>query len=602
MKIRPSISNKLTFGFGLYIFCVVVLAAYTNGTLQRSRDINERINTIYGPSIKLLEELDNQLVKSQQLMKQWAFVQLRDDDPERIEALTLCTQIIPNQLRRIDSLSIGWTDEQRIAKNVMVGEVQKVLQIYAEIRESLPDFNSHDPEYTDPYIVITAQEYFLDVNLGGVKKPIRIILGNAQTELRKLTAEHRSEMAVEIAKMNDSFGDLTEVFIWVAGAVVLIGIILAYFTIRSIVRPVNSLRQKLYNLSQGIYSLHATRANNDEIGDMAKAVDRLVRNFERTKEFSLSIGAGKFDMAYEPLSQHDELGGALLQMRDDLASYRHQMEEKVAAQTLEIREQKDRVERQSERVTELYNDLQASIDYAQRLQNTILPSAESIREVFPNHFVMFRPKATVSGDFYWFANKGKKLMFAAADCTGHGVPGAFMSLVGHNALNQATKVYYKPSQVLNTVNRLSALALRANENHLVKDGMDIALCSIDLEAMELEFSGAQNPLYIVRGSELIELSADGFSIGSYVNGEREFTSKKTEIQTGDCIYAFSDGYADQFGGPTGKKFMRKQFRQLLLEINSLTIEQQLAALEKRFDDWRGDQEQIDDVLVIGVRI
>jgi serine phosphatase RsbU (regulator of sigma subunit) len=335
---------------------------------------------------------------------------------------------------------------------------------------------------------------------------------------------------------------------------------------------------------------------------MAKAADRLVRNFERTKEFSLSIGAGKFDMPYEPLSEHDELGKALLQMRDDLASYRNEMEEKVSAQTMEIREQKERVERQSERVTELYTDLQASIDYAQRLQSTILPSEEAIREVFAQHFVMYRPKATVSGDFYWFANKGKKLMFAAADCTGHGVPGAFMSLVGHNALNQATKVYNKPSQVLNTVNRLSAQALRANENHLVKDGMDIALCTVDLEAMELEFSGAQNPLYIVRGSELIELEADGFSIGSYVNGEREFTAKKSELKSGDCIYAFSDGYADQFGGPAGKKFMRKQFRQLLLEINSLPMNEQLAALQKRFDDWRGDQEQVDDVLVVGVRI
>jgi serine phosphatase RsbU (regulator of sigma subunit) len=132
--------------------------------------------------------------------------------------------------------------------------------------------------------------------------------------------------------------------------------------------------------------------------------------------------------------------------------------------------------------------------------------------------------------------------------------------------------------------------------------MDIALCSIDMDAMELEFSGAQNPVYIVRGTELIELGADGFSIGSYVNGEREFTAKKTEIQSGDCIYTFSDGYADQFGGPAGKKFMRKQFRQLLIEINSLSMDEQLAAIQKRFDDWRGEQEQVDDVLVIGVRV
>ena len=592
MKIRPSISNKLTFGFGLYILCVSLLAAYTDTTLKGSKAINERINVVYAPSIKSLEELDNQLIKAQQLMKQWAFVQRREDDLERIEALSLCTQKIPAQLSRIDSISERWSNDQKMERNLLSAEVQALLLAYDDVRKLLPEFNS----YTDQTAMMTAEDLFIDD--GVIQKP----LGKAQARLRELIDQQRAAMGVEIAKMNSSFADLTQVFIWVAATVIVIGIILAFITIRSIVRPVNSLRQKLYNLSQGIYSLHETRANNDEIGDMAKAVDRLVRNFERTKEFSLSIGAGKFDMVYEPLSQHDELGGALLQMRDDLASYRHQMEEKVAAQTLEIRDQKDRVERQSERVTELYNDLQASIDYAQRLQNTILPSSEAIREVFPQHFVMYRPKATVSGDFYWFANKGKKLMFAAADCTGHGVPGAFMSLVGHNALNQATKVYYKPAQVLNTVNRLSAQALRSNKNHLVTDGMDIALCSIDMDAMELEFSGAQNPVYIVRGTELIELGADGFSIGSYVNGEREFTAKKTEILSGDCIYTFSDGYADQFGGPAGKKFMRKQFRQLLIEINSLSMDEQLAAIQKRFDDWRGEQEQVDDVLVIGVRV
>jgi serine phosphatase RsbU (regulator of sigma subunit) len=253
-------------------------------------------------------------------------------------------------------------------------------------------------------------------------------------------------------------------------------------------------------------------------------------------------------------------------------------------------------------VTELYSDLQASIDYAQRLQETILPGTEVIREVFPDHFIFFRPKATVSGDFYWFANKGKKRMVAAADCTGHGVPGAFMSLVGHNALNQATKVYNKPSQVLNAVNRLSAQALRAHENHLVKDGMDIALVSIDTESMELEFSGAQNPAYIMRSGELIELEGDAFSIGSYVNGEREFTHKNFTLQSGDCIYVFSDGYADQFGGPQGKKFMRKQFRQMLVEIASLDMANQREEITRRFDQWKGEGEQLDDVLVIGVRV
>jgi serine phosphatase RsbU (regulator of sigma subunit)/HAMP domain-containing protein len=596
VKFRLSIALKLTAGFAVFAAVVIVAFSWTGVKISQGREINHRINNIYAPSIKSLEKLDNQLVKAQLLMTQWTLVQSREDDPERVEALTLCTQLIPNQLMIVDSVSVHWPEEKQIEKNLLIADVQSLLLVYGDVRTLLPDFKS----YTDPTNLMSAEALFSEG--GEVPGAVPDALGKAQSRLRVLTDYQRDAMANEIGKMNASFADLIHVFIWVAAAVILIGVFLAFMTIRAIVRPVNSLRNKLNNLSKGIYSLHATRTNNDEIGDMAQAVDRLMRNFERTKEFSLSIGAGKFDMPFEPLSEHDELGGALLQMRDDLASYRHQMEEKVSEQTLEIRQQKEQVEMQNERVMELYTDLQASIDYAQRLQSTILPSEEAIREVFPQHFIMFRPKATVSGDFYWFANKGKKLMFAAADCTGHGVPGAFMSLVGHNALNQATKVYYKPSQVLNTVNRLSAQALRANENHLVKDGMDIALCTIDMEAMELEFSGAQNPVYIVRGEELIELSGDAFSIGSYVNGEREFTAKKSELKSGDCIYAFSDGYADQFGGPAGKKFMRKQFRQLLLEVNALPMSEQLARVQQRFDEWRGEQEQVDDVLVIGLRV
>jgi serine phosphatase RsbU (regulator of sigma subunit) len=132
--------------------------------------------------------------------------------------------------------------------------------------------------------------------------------------------------------------------------------------------------------------------------------------------------------------------------------------------------------------------------------------------------------------------------------------------------------------------------------------MDIALLSDDMEALELEFSGAQNPVYIIRSGELIELEGDAFSIGTYVNGEREFTHKSYSLQSGDCLYIFSDGYADQFGGPQGKKFMRKQFRQLLMEVAPLALNAQCEEISRRFEDWKGDGEQLDDVLVIGIRV
>ena len=575
----------MTLGFGVFAVVVIVAFYHTGQTLSRSREINQRINTIYAPSVKLLEELDNHLVKAQQLMKQWVTVQQLEGDQERIEAMTLCTQIIPTQLNRIDTLSKNWSEEHRAMKLQLFNQVNQLLTAYADVRDLLPTFNSY---FTLEYRM-DAEFYFME----GERVPLSLDL--ARRELAVLTGDQRMIMTREIEQLNDSFQQLSTLLIYFMFAVVLVGAISAIRTSQSIVRPVNALRSKLNNLAKGVYSVHSTRVGNDEIGDMAQAVERLITNFERTKEFSLNVGAGNFSMQYEPLSEHDELGQALLRMRDDLASYRHEMESKVALQTSEIRDQK-------ERVTELYSDLQASIDYAQRLQETILPGTEAIREVFPDHFIFFRPKATVSGDFYWFANKGKKRMVAAADCTGHGVPGAFMSLVGHNALNQATKVYNKPSQVLNAVNRLSAQALRAHENHLVKDGMDIALVSIDTDSMELEFSGAQNPAYIMRSGELIELEGDAFSIGSYVNGEREFTHKNFTLQSGDSIYVFSDGYADQFGGPQGKKFMRKQFRQMLVEIASLDMAKQREEITRRFDQWKGEGEQLDDVLVIGVRV
>jgi serine phosphatase RsbU (regulator of sigma subunit) len=337
---------------------------------------------------------------------------------------------------------------------------------------------------------------------------------------------------------------------------------------------------------------------------MAAAFNKLVTNFERTKEFSTNIGSGNFDMDYDPLSEHDEMGKALLRMKDDLHSYRNEMEQKVATQTIEIRKQRDEVELQKERVTELYQDLKSSIDYAQRLQETILPDDEFIRNMFPDSFVFFRPKATVSGDFYWFKQQGNRKIFAAADCTGHGVPGAFMSLVGHNVLNQVTKVFTRPDQILNNLNKLAAEVMRADRSGegYMRDGMDIVVCSLDEKNLTLEFSGAHNPVYIVRDGQLIETDCDPFSIGSFVNGEKEFTNHKLQLLKGDCLYLFSDGYMDQFGGPKGKKFLRKQFRMLLLQVNHLPMAEQKWRMAETLDRWQSHHEQVDDILVMGIRI
>jgi serine phosphatase RsbU (regulator of sigma subunit)/HAMP domain-containing protein len=591
-KHRLTISRRIGLGFGLFILVVTIVFLLTNTTLKKSREINRRINEEFAPTLNDLQKLDDQIMRGQDLIRQWAFVRRIDDHQERQELLRLSRSIIPSQLDQINERSSQWEAKDREKIQRINKQVTELLVYYKEVQELLPDFDS----YSDPFQKMMAEDYFLE----GTKIPFLFL--SIQKDLDDVIYTQQQNMAGEIELMNKSFSTLRVLLVYIAIAVIIAGVLIAYFTSRSIVIPINSLKKKLTNLSLGIYSVHPTKAGDDEIGDMAKAVHRLISNFERTKEFSINVGAGNFHIDYEPLSEQDEMGQSLLRMRDDLASYRHEMEQKVYEQTLEIRNQKEVVELQKEQVTTLYTDLQSSIDYAQRLQETILPDDGLISDMFPQSFVFFRPKATVSGDFYWFKTLGGKHIFAAADCTGHGVPGAFMSLVGHNVLNQVTKVYTKPSQILNNVNRMSAEVMRSDEStSFLRDGMDIAMCAFDPKTYLLEYSGAHNPLYLLRQGELTEIAADPFGIGSFTNGEREFTNHEIQLEKGDCIYVFSDGYADQFGGPRNKKMMRKNFRHFLLTIHQLEPLKQKHQLGVHLDSWRGTNEQVDDILIIGVQ-
>lgn len=593
MSARLTISRRIGLGFAMFILVVLLVFAITNRTIAKSRLINRSINEEFAPSLSALQALDNHLMRSQDLARQWVFVQKRDDDRDRLEFLLLTRNVIPAQLCAVEDFAGLWDPARKRQMEALRTQIYALLASYGEIQQLLPDFDS----YADPVQTMMAEELFIP----GTNVPM--VYEQIRTNLRGLIEYQESLMKSEIEAMNRSFSSLRLLMVNISLGTLIAGVLIAILTSRSIVIPVESLRRKLTNLSQGIYSVHPVKAGNDEIGDMAKAVNILISNFEKTKEFSLQVGAGNFNIEFTPLSEYDELGKSLLRMRKDLASYRNEMEQKVSAQTIEIRRQKEAVEQQKERITELYHDLQSSIDYAQRLQESILPDEALIRELFPESFVLFRPKATVSGDFYWFKELGSKKIFAAADCTGHGVPGAFMSLVGHNALNQVTKVFTRPDQILNNVNRLSSEVLRhRGSDDSLRDGMDIAVCSIDPYTLQLEFSGAHNPVYIIRDGELTELESDPFSIGAYYEGERSFTCKTFQLQKGDCIYTFSDGYADQFGGPKNKKFMRKQFRETLLKYHHDPMPEQKWRLTEVLDRWKGASEQVDDILVIGVRV
>ena len=593
MNWRFTISRKLGLGFGLFIAVVGILFLLTSKTVQQSKSINQRINDNYSPSVAVLKDFDNLISRSLDLQRQWANIQSREDMAWKIEAIRVCDTLIPREINLIHTFYGNWQEPEQLKFDTIVDLTNQLLAQYAITRQKLPTHES----YEDPFLQMTAEfEYYEG-------EQIPMLHSEIKRRLKDLTLRQQEYQESEISRMNESFSTLNTLMINIATGVVIAGVLIAFFLTRSIVRPVNSVRRKLMSLSQGIYSAQKVIAGNDEVGDMANAVEVLISNFEKTKEFSMQLGAGNFDVDFNPLSEHDELGKALIRMRADLAAYRNEMEDLVSGQTAEIRMQNDRLEEQTERVTELYNDLQASIRYAQRLQQSILPGDEYVKTLFPESFVFFKPKATVSGDFYWFKMLGGKKIFAAADCTGHGVPGAFMSLVGHNVLNQVTKVYTQPSQILNNLNRMAGEVIRSrSDEENLRDGMDVALCALDPETLQLEYSGAHNPVYLVRDGELIQMESDPYSIGSFNSGEKEYTNQSFQLQPNDCLYLFSDGYADQFGGPRGKKFMRKQFRMLLLAIVDLPMKEQRDRIEETFEKWRGEENQVDDILVMGIRI
>jgi PAS domain S-box-containing protein len=329
-----------------------------------------------------------------------------------------------------------------------------------------------------------------------------------------------------------------------------------------------------------------------------------------------------FDSVGTNLTGNPMVNGIVLNSRD--VSDRKREEEKrrqkeMAAMKLGLEKEKAENERRiieesKKKIEDAYGiiehknqEITDSITYAFRIQTAIIPSVDIIKQYLPHAFVLWRPKDIVSGDFYWFAHTGDFTLISAADCTGHGVPGAFMTMIGNTILNQVvlTERETRPDLVLNKLhNGIRKMLKQDQVGSQSRDGMDLSMLALDHKNNKIYYAGANNPLIVVRDGVHVEYKADKKAIGGLqTEDERQFTLNEIDAKTGDMIYLFSDGYEDQFGGPNGRKFMSKRMKRQFEEISILPIDEQYRKMEEAIVEWMGDRyDQIDDILVLGIRV
>jgi ligand-binding sensor domain-containing protein/serine phosphatase RsbU (regulator of sigma subunit) len=351
------------------------------------------------------------------------------------------------------------------------------------------------------------------------------------------------------------------------------------------------------NLQPGEYTFKVRSCNNDGIWNTTPITFHFVISppFWRTNWFYIVLGI----LIFSTIIFFIKLRERVLRKENIL------LEKKVTERTEVISKQNIEIEKKNTAITD-------NIEYAQNIQKAILPSEDEINKSFREHFIFYKPKDIVSGDFYWIHNEQDRALMAVADCTGHGVSGAFVSLMGHNLLNNAINENHKytPAEILSILNDKILNTLKQNaKNASAKYGMDIALISVSKTTAEdgytLNYAGAHNPLLIFRGNEYFQLKANARSIGSYKkNGEQGFTNHTFQLLKGDMLYMFSDGYVDQLGGPENKKIFAQPFREILQSICNLPMEEQRKTLDEKLTLWQmqGNQNQTDDVLVVGIRI
>ena len=318
-----------------------------------------------------------------------------------------------------------------------------------------------------------------------------------------------------------------------------------------------------------------------------------------TESLNSAYDAGANDFISKPFQKFE----LLIKVRSALNLV--QKIKEIRKQKLELEAKHIEVLAQRDKITTQRKDILDDISYSKRIQKAIFPTDEYLAYIVPERFILDLPRNIVSGDFYWAGEMEDKQVVAVADCTGHGVSGAFMTMAGTAFLNQimGLKKEFEANAILFQLRGLVMKLLKQKgEEGETADGMDISLVVMDKIGKKLQFAGANNPLYLIRDGELTVLKGDRMPIGIHLNFDQPFTNHDLDFRDGDMIYLFSDGYADQFGGPRNKKFRYRQFQELLLAINKMPLREQKEKLYRTMVDWKGSNDQVDDILIMGFRL
>ena len=427
MAIRFTIGRKIGTGFGILLFLTMIAFILTIFTVTKSKVQTESVVGQVTPAVSALKQFNFLLQKSQTLMAKWYYIQSKDDEPFKNELRSLIDRDYPNIKTKIHSLSSDWTPSEKEKFSNIEKFSDGLFTVYkTDIMSVLSTWES----YKDANVYFPAQLSYEDT-----EEKIKVLYG----QLNELITKKETFAEATTQQMFNSFNFLQRFVIFLGLGLIIGGILIAIYTTRSITKPIQLLKKMLLSMGLGILPQERINYRTDEIGEMGIALNSLVESMESTTEFAKQTGKGNFEAYYKPLSKDDTLGHALLVMRDGLSENERVLEQKVIERTEQVVKQKEEIELKTKELEILFKQVTDSIHYAKRIQEAILPPNSLVKNILPQSFVLYKPKDIVSGDFYWIDKKNEWSYFAAVDCTGHGVPGAFMSIVGYNLLKDILK-------------------------------------------------------------------------------------------------------------------------------------------------------------------